>query len=134
MKSKLRKIKIERGSLDLVIIDYLQLMSGAGSKFAGNRVQEISEISRGLKELARELKIPMIVLSQLNRAVETRVDKKPQLSDLRESGAIEQDADMVIMLYRDGYYDTDADRKGIADILIRKNRNGVTGEVPLHFR
>ncbi len=134
MKSKLRKIKIERGSLDLVIVDYLQLMSGAWSKFAGNRVQEISEISRGLKELARELKIPIIALSQLSRNVESRVDKKPQLSDLRESGAIEQDADMVIMLYRDDYYDQDTDRKGIADILIRKNRNGVTGEIPLHFK
>lgn len=134
MKSKLRKIKIERGSLDLVIVDYLQLMSGAWSKFAGNRVQEISEISRGLKELARELKIPIIALSQLSRNVESRVDKKPQLSDLRESGAIEQDADMVVMLYRDDYYDQDTDRKGIADILIRKNRNGVTGEVPLHFK
>ena len=109
-------------------------MSGAWSKFAGNRVQEISEISRGLKELARDLKIPIIVLSQLNRAVETRVDKKPQLSDLRESGAIEQDADLVMMIYRDEYYDPDTDRKWIADILIRKNRSGVVGEVPLHFR
>ncbi len=134
VKSKLRKIKIERGALDLVIIDYLQLMSGAWSKFAGNRVQEISEISRGLKELARELKIPIIALSQLSRNVEARVDKKPQLSDLRESGAIEQDADMVLMLYRDDYYDPDTDRKGIADILIRKNRSWVVGEVPLHFR
>jgi len=97
-------------------------------------VQEISEISRGLKELARELKIPIIALSQLSRAVEARVDKKPQLSDLRESGAIEQDADMVLMLYRDEYYDPDTDRKGTADILIRKNRNGVTGEIPLHFK
>lgn len=97
-------------------------------------MQEISEISRGLKELARELKIPIIALSQLSRAVEARVDKKPQLSDLRESGAIEQDADMVLMLYRDEYYDPDTDRKGTADILIRKNRNGVTGEIPLHFK
>jgi replicative DNA helicase len=134
LKSKLRKIKIERGALDLVVIDYLQLMSGAGSKFAGNRVQEISEISRGLKELARELKIPIIALSQLSRAVEARVDKKPQLADLRESGAIEQDADMVLMLYRDEYYDPDTDRKGTADVLIRKNRNGVTGEIPLYFK
>lgn len=134
MKSKLRKIKIERGSLDFVVIDYLQLMSGAWSKFAGNRVQEISEISRGLKELARELKIPIIALSQLSRNVESRVDKKPQLADLRESGAIEQDADMVMMLYRDEYYDPDTDRKGTADVLMRKNRNGVTGEVELHFK
>lgn len=134
LKSKLRKIKIERGALDMVIIDYLQLMSGAGSKFAGNRVQEISEISRGLKELARELKIPIIALSQLSRNVEARVEKKPQLSDLRESGAIEQDADTVIMLYRDEYYDPDTDRKGTADVLIRKNRNGQVGEVELSFR
>lgn len=134
LKSKLRKIKIERGALDLVVIDYLQLMSGAWSKFAWNRVQEISEISRGLKELARELKIPIIALSQLSRNVESRVDKKPQLADLRESWAIEQDADMVIMLYRDEYYDQDTDRKGIADVLVRKNRNWVTGEVPLHFK
>jgi len=118
----------------MVIIDYLQLMSGAGSKFAGNRVQEISEISRGLKELARELKIPIIALSQLSRNVEARVEKKPQLSDLRESGAIEQDADTVIMLYRDEYYDPDTDRKGTADVLIRKNRNGQVGEVELIFR
>lgn len=134
MKSKLRKIKIERGSLDFVIVDYLQLMSWAGSKFAGNRVQEISEISRGLKELARELKIPIIALSQLSRNVESRVDKKPQLADLRESGAIEQDADMVMMLYRDEYYDPDTDRKWVADVLMRKNRNGVTGEVALRFK
>lgn len=134
LKSKLRKIKIERGALDMVVIDYLQLMSGVWSKFAGNRVQEISEISRGLKELARELKIPIIALSQLARKVEERVDKKPQLSDLRESGAIEQDADTVIMLYRDEYYDPDTDRKGTADVLIRKNRNGQVGEVELVFR
>ncbi len=134
LKSKLRKVKIERGSLDMVIIDYLQLMSGAGSKFAGNRVQEISEISRGLKELARELKIPIIALSQLARNVEARVDKKPQLADLRESGAIEQDADSVIMLYRDEYYDPDTDRKGTADVLVRKNRNGQVGDVELVFK
>lgn len=134
LKSKLRKLKIERGKLDIVIIDYLQLMSGAESKFAGNRVQEISEISRGLKVLARELKIPIIALSQLSRNVEARVDKKPQLSDLRESGAIEQDADSVIMLYRDEYYDPDTDRKGTADVLVRKNRNGQVGEVELIFK
>ena len=87
-----------------------------------------------MKELARDLKIPIIALSQLSRNVEARVDKKPQLSDLRESGAIEQDADMVLMLYRDEYYDPDTDRKGLADVLIRKNRNGVTGEVPLMFK
>lgn len=130
MKSKLRKLKIEKGSLDLVIIDYLQLM--AWSKvFAWNRVQEISEISRGLKEMARELKIPVIALSQLSRAVEWRPDKRPQLSDLRESWAIEQDADMVMMLYREEYYDVDTDKKWLADVFIRKNRNGPTWEIEL---
>ena len=87
-----------------------------------------------MKELARDLKIPIIALSQLSRNVEARVDKKPQLADLRESGAIEQDADMVMMLYRDDYYDPDTDRKGLADVLMRKNRNGVTGEIALHFK
>ncbi len=104
-----------------MIIDYLQLMHG--TNFIGNRVQEISEISRGLKELARELEVPIIALSQLSRAVEQRVDKKPQLSDLRESGAIEQDADAVLMLHREDYYDPDTDKKGATDVCIRKNRN-----------
>lgn len=131
LKSKLRKLKIEKGGIDIVIIDYLQLMHG--TNFLGNRVQEISEISRGLKELARELEVPIIALSQLSRAVEQRVDKKPQLSDLRESGAIEQDADAVLMLHREDYYDPDTDKKGATDICIRKNRNGAVGEVELHF-
>ncbi len=131
LKSKLRKLKIEKGGIDIVIIDYLQLMHG--TSFLGNRVQEISEISRGLKELARELEVPIIALSQLSRAVEQRVDKKPQLSDLRESGAIEQDADAVLMLHREDYYDPDTDKKGATDICIRKNRNGAVGEVELHF-
>ncbi len=133
MKSKLRKLKIEKGHLDLVVIDYLQLMSAGNSKFAGNRVQEISEISRGLKELARELHIPIIALSQLARAVEQRADRRPQLSDLRESGAIEQDADSVLMLYREDYYDAYTDKKGIASILVRKNRNGPTGDIELKW-
>ena len=134
LKSKMRRLKIEKGSLDLIIIDYLQLISGAGSRFEGNRVQEVSELSRSLKELARELEIPIIALSQLSRNVEQRIDKKPQLSDLRESGSIEQDADSVIMLFREDYYDDDSDRKGLADILIRKNRHGPTGEVELSFK
>ncbi|UFX83482.1 replicative DNA helicase [Candidatus Absconditicoccus praedator] len=133
LKSKLRRLKIEKGGLDLILIDYLQLMSGASSKFAGNRVQEISEISRGLKELARELEVPILALSQLSRAVEQRPDKKPQLSDLRESGAIEQDADAVLMLFREDYYDPDTDRKGLADVFLRKNRNGPVGDVELVF-
>ncbi|MCR5412282.1 MAG: DnaB-like helicase C-terminal domain-containing protein [Patescibacteria group bacterium] len=122
LKSKLRRLKIEQKGLDLVVIDYLQLMHAAVPN--GNRVQEISEISRGLKELAKELEVPVIALSQLSRAVEQRIDKKPQLSDLRESGSIEQDADSVIMLHREEYYDPDTDKKGSTDVCIRKNRNG----------
>ena len=115
------------------MIDYLQLMSAGGSKFAGNRVQEISEISRGLKELARELKVPIVALSQLSRAVENRPDKRPQLSDLRESWSIEQDADSVLMLYREDYYDPYTDKKGLANIFVRKNRNGPVGEIDLRW-
>ncbi|MFA7717543.1 MAG: replicative DNA helicase [Candidatus Absconditabacterales bacterium] len=133
LKSKIRRLKIEKCSLDLVIIDYLQLMSGTSSSYTGNRVQEISEISRGLKELARELEIPIMALSQLSREVEKRVDKKPQLSDLRESGAIEQDADAVMMLHREDYYDPDTDKKGLTDVCLRKNRNGPVGEIELYF-
>jgi replicative DNA helicase len=109
LRSKLRKLKIEEKQLDLVIIDYLQLMHS--TVFHNNRVQEISEISRGLKELAKELKVPILALSQLSREVEKRVDKRPQLSDLRDSGSIEQDADAVLMLHREEYYDPDTDRK-----------------------
>ena len=131
LKSKLRKLKIEKKQLDLVIIDYLQLMHA--TVFQWNRVQEISEISRWLKELAKELQVPILALSQLSRAVEQRVDKKPQLSDLRESGSIEQDADAVLMLHREEYYDPDTDRKWATDVCIRKNRNGAVWEVELHF-
>lgn len=131
LRSKVRRLKMEKG-LDIVIVDYLQLMSLGG--YTNNRVQEISEISRNLKQLARELHIPIIALSQLSRAVEARPDKRPQLSDLRESGAIEQDADAVLMLYREEYYDPDTDRKGLADLLIRKHRNGPTGRVELIFK
>lgn len=131
LKSKLRRLKIEQKGLDLVVIDYLQLMHAAVPN--GNRVQEISEISRGLKELAKELEVPVIALSQLSRAVEQRIDKKPQLSDLRESGSIEQDADSVIMLHREEYYDPDTDKKGSTDVCIRKNRNGAVWEVELFF-
>ncbi len=130
LKSKCRRLKIESG-LDLVIIDYLQLMSAWSSL---NRVQEISEISRGIKALARELNVPVIALSQLSRQLETRPDKRPVMSDLRESGAIEQDADIVMMLYREEYYDEFTERKWITDILIRKNRNGPIWNVELMFR
>lgn len=133
LRSKLRRLKIEKWWLDMVVIDYLQLMSAGWSKFAWNRVQEISEISRGLKELARELKVPIVALSQLSRAVESRPDKRPQLSDLRESWSIEQDADSVLMLYREDYYDPYTDKKWLANIFVRKNRNGPTGEVELRW-
>jgi replicative DNA helicase len=133
LKSKLRRLVIESWKLDMVVIDYLWLISSAGMKYAWNRVQEVSEMSRWLKELAKELKVPIVALSQLSRNVEQRPDKKPVLSDLRDSWSIEQDADMVIFLYRDEYYDPDTDRKWISDILLRKNRNGTVWEVELRF-
>ncbi|MFA6917575.1 MAG: replicative DNA helicase [Candidatus Gracilibacteria bacterium] len=134
LKAKARRLKMEHG-LDVLVIDYLQLMSaGHYSNYQSNRVQEISEISRSLKELARDLKIPILALSQLSRAVELRPSKIPQLSDLRESGAIEQDADVVLMLYREDYYEEDTDRKGVTDVFIRKHRNGPTGHIELAFK
>lgn len=134
LRSKLRRLKVEAGALDLVIIDYLQLMSGKWSKFEWNRVQEISHISRWLKELSKELAIPIIALSQLSRGVESRIDKQPQLSDLRESWSIEQDADIVIMIYREEYYDPeDPDKRGVTELLVRKNRNWPIGKVMLMF-
>lgn len=132
LKSKLRRLKIEKWALDLVIIDYLQLMKW--TVYEWNRVQEISEISRWLKELAKELEVPIIALSQLSRNVEQRIDKKPQLSDLRESWSIEQDADSVIMLHREEYYDPDTDRKWSTDVCVRKNRNWEVWEVELKFQ
>jgi len=134
LKSKLRRLKIEKWKLDFVVIDYLQLMSWAWWKYDGNRVQEISQISRWLKEMSKELAVPIMALSQLSRNVEQRIDKKPQLSDLRESWAIEQDADAVLMIHREEYYDPDTDKKWVTDILIRKNRNGPTWEVELMFQ
>jgi replicative DNA helicase len=132
-RTKARRLQMEHG-LDMIVIDYLQLMSTGNNSYAGNRVQEISEISRTIKQIARELRIPILALSQLSRAVESRPDKIPQLSDLRESGSIEQDADIVMMMYRDDYYNEDSDRQGIADIFIRKHRNGPTGRVELMFK
>ena len=129
LRSKCRKFKLEN-DLGLVIIDYLQLMSG-GSKRTDSRQQEISEISRSLKALAREINAPVIALSQLSRACETRPDHRPILSDLRESGAIEQDADVVMFIYRDDYYNHDSDMKGISEIIIAKQRNGPIGTVNL---
>ena len=132
MRTKARRLQSEN-DLGLIVIDYLQLMSGRNSG-GDNRVQEISEISRGLKGLARELNVPVIALSQLSRSVEMRSPKIPQLSDLRESGSIEQDADVVMFIYREDYYEKESERKGMADLLIKKHRNGPTGEVELFFQ
>ena len=129
LRSKCRKYKLDH-ELKMIIIDYLQLMSGSG-RGSDSRQQEISDISRSLKALARELNVPVIALSQLSRAVEQRPDHRPMLSDLRESGAIEQDADVVMFIYRDDYYNKDTDRKGIAEIIIAKQRNGPIGTVEL---
>ena len=129
LRSKCRRYKLEHG-LDIIMIDYLQLMSGGG-RGSDSRQQEISEISRSLKALARELNVPVVALSQLSRAVESRTDHRPMLSDLRESGAIEQDADVVMFIYRDDYYKKDSDMKGIAEIIIAKQRNGPIGTVNL---
>lgn len=134
IRTRARRLKADH-NLGLIIVDYLQLISSGGKSYGeNNRVQEVSEISRSLKALARELNIPVIALSQLSRAVESRDKKIPQLSDLRDSGSIEQDADLVAFLYREDYYDRDTERKGITDVLIRKHRNGPIGEVELHFR
>jgi replicative DNA helicase len=132
LRSKCRKYKVEYG-LEIIIIDYLQLMSGSG-RSGDSRQQEISDISRALKALARELNVPVVALSQLSRAVESRPNHRPMLSDLRESGAIEQDADLVMFIYRDDYYNEDSDKKGIAEIIIAKQRNGPIGTVELSWQ
>ncbi|MEL7316627.1 MAG: replicative DNA helicase, partial [Cyanobacteria bacterium J06559_3] len=131
MRSKARRLQAEQGgALGLILIDYLQLMEGSGSE---NRVQELSKITRSLKGLARELNVPIIALSQLSRGVESRTNKRPMMSDLRESGSIEQDADLVMMLYREEYYDPDTPDRGIAEVIITKHRNGPVGTVKLLF-
>jgi len=132
MRAKLRRLQSEHG-LCLIVIDYLQLMEGVRSYGDNNRVQEISQISRSLKGIARELDVPVIALSQLSRAVEQRHPKIPQLADLRESGSIEQDADLVMFIYREDYYEPDSERKNIADILIKKHRHGPIGQIELYF-
>ena len=133
LRSKARRLKAEHG-LDLIIIDYLQLMQGRASKNSDNRQQEISEISRSLKALARELDVPVIALSQLSRSVESRQIKKPMLSYLRESGSLEQDADIVMFLYREDYYDKDTENKNITEIIVAKHRNGPVDSVQLFFQ
>ncbi len=130
LRSRARKYKLEF-DIDIIMIDYLQLMSVSKGSKADSRQQEISEISRGLKEIARELQVPVVALSQLSRAVESRTDKRPMLSDLRESGAIEQDADVVMFIYRDDYYNPNSDKKGISEVIIAKQRNGPIGKVEL---
>src|SRR5690606_30064170 len=133
MRTKARR-EAHQHQLGLIIVDYLQLMSG-GTRFSseGNRVQEISEISRGLKGIARELNVPLVALSQLSRSVESRSPQIPQLADLRESGSIEQDADVVAFIYREEYYNPETSRANITDIFIKKHRNGPTGAVELYF-
>ena len=132
LRSKCRKYKLEFG-LEIVIIDYLQLMNGSG-RSGDSRQQEISDISRSLKALARELNVPVVALSQLSRAVESRPNHRPMLSDLRESGAIEQDADLVMFIYRDDYYNEDSEKKGIAEIIVAKQRNGPIGTIELSWQ
>lgn len=131
MRTKARRANHEH-PLGLIVIDYLQLMQGAG-RSDGNRVQEVSEISRGLKLIARELNVPVIALSQLSRSVESRSPQIPQLSDLRESGSIEQDADIVMFIYREAYYNPETERENITDLIIAKHRNGPTGKIELYF-
>ena len=131
MRSKARRLQAEQGgALGLILIDYLQLMEGSGSE---NRVQELSRVTRSLKGLARELNVPIIALSQLSRGVESRTNKRPMMSDLRESGSIEQDADLILMLYRDEYYNPDTPDRSIAEIIVTKHRNGPVGTVKLLF-
>lgn len=133
LRSKARRLQTEHG-IDLIIVDYLQLMQSNANRRSENRVQEVSEISRSLKELAREMNVPVMSLSQLSRSVEGRQSKVPQLSDLRESGSLEQDADIVMFIYRDDVYNQESEQKNIANIIVAKHRNGPVGEVSLYFQ
>jgi replicative DNA helicase len=132
MRTKARRANHEQ-PLGLVIVDYLQLMQGSAGSSIENRVAAVGEISRGLKLIARELNVPVIALSQLSRAVESRSPQIPQLADLRESGSIEQDADIVMFIYREAYYNPETERENITDLIIAKHRNGPTGKVELYF-
>ena len=131
IRTKARRLKQKHPELGLIIVDYLQLMTSGVN--AENRVQEVSQISRSLKVLARDLEVPIIALSQLSRAVEQRHDKRPILSDLRESGSLEQDADIVCFIYRDEYYNDESDQQGLAEVIVAKHRNGPTDTVKLSF-
>jgi replicative DNA helicase len=133
MRAKARRTKARHGDLGLIVVDYLQLMTPSTSKRSENRQVEVAEISRGLKILARELECPVMALSQLNRQLEYRADKRPMLADLRESGSLEQDSDVVVFLYRDEIYNPDSDQRGVAEIIVAKHRNGPTGTTRLAF-
>ncbi len=131
IRSKARRLKSKHPDLGLILVDYLQLMTSGTT--VENRVQEVSQISRSLKVLARDLNVPIVAMSQLSRAVEQRHDKRPILSDLRESGSIEQDADIVCFIYRDEYYNDDSDQQGLAEVIVAKHRNGPTDTIKLSF-
>jgi replicative DNA helicase len=133
IRSKARRLKARHPNLGLIIVDYLQLLTPSSRRDSDGRVQEVSEMSRSLKILARDLDVPIVALSQLSRAVEQRTDKRPILSDLRESGSIEQDADLVAFVYRDEYYNDESDQQGLAEVILAKHRNGPTDSIKLSF-